>query len=141
MTLPPLLDAGSVAAILVAIDRGAARWTMLRRNRMTESQTPGVDPYRGARAMGITVPEAPATETPAKPDAAGDADYAAYLAWKDAQPKPEPAVTPEEDAPADAPDAPAVPAAGAGLTPLSSKLRDVAGDLIDVIQALEAAAG
>lgn len=107
---------------------------------MTESQTPGVDPYRGARAMGITVPAAPspATETPAP---AGDADYAAYLAWKDAQPKPEPAVTLEEDAPANAPDAPAVPVAGAGLTPLSSKLRDVAGDLIDVIQALEAAAG
>jgi hypothetical protein len=99
-----------------------------------ELETPVADPYAGARAMGITVPAPVPAEAPAAPDATGDTseDYAAYLKWRDSQKPASVTVTP-------AAEAPVLPTAGPVQTPLSGKLRGIAADVIDVIQALEAA--
>ena len=55
-------------------------------NQPETPETPAADPYAGARAMGITVPAPVPAEAPA-PQQSGetDADYAAYLKWRDSQ--------------------------------------------------------
>jgi hypothetical protein len=107
-------------------------------NQPETPETPAADPYAGARAMGITVPAPVPAEAPAAPETTGDtdADYAAYLKWRDSQ---KAASVPASVTVTPAAEAPELPAVGPVQTPLSGKLRGIAADVIDVIQALEAA--
>jgi hypothetical protein len=122
--LPQLLDGGSVAAILVALERTAVygiralrsggpvrkypqyhpvgnppgserNERLIMTSTAPENGRTPVDPYAGARAMGVTAPPLPDASGDPKPAVTGDdnADYASYIAWRNSQ-KPAAGLTP-----------------------------------------------